>query len=117
MIINNRIMFGYGDVLVGFDIYGRLNFTEFSPPTLIGAKMKITDETEIGDSINICVCIDELFILRNWLESLKKNGKISKEFNFKSYILDFTNYNEKSIDVVLGTVNRLLAFNLMPLAC
>lgn len=95
MINNNILKFGYGDIAVGVDeLQQCMKFQQFKPPTECGKRV-YADVEWIGDEIKIYLNWEEYLEFNKLLEGVRcKNISV---FDFKDYIFDFTNYNEKSI--------------------
>lgn len=101
MIRENRIIFGYGSVLTGRD--GALTFEYIQPSAIVGESVKIS-EYEVLDRVRITVDRD-FFVLRDRLKELTPS---ESNIEFRGYILDFSNFNLKSIEIVLKAVNSLI---------
>lgn len=97
MIKGKRLCFGYGDIGVGHNIFS-LIFQNMRPPQELGTE--ITDDINveyIGEEIRIRIIdFKEVAEFKELLEKVKE----TKTFKYKGYIFDFSNYHEKSIEVV-----------------
>jgi hypothetical protein len=112
MIKENRILFGYGTVAVGHRI-GKLILTEIKPPQPIGYGIK--SEVEYLDTVEITATNEEFDVLLKRLNNLE--NEVIKEIEFKGYILDFNNYNKKSVHVVWEHTLNAQGISIMALAC
>lgn len=67
MIIGNRLLFGYGDIGVGFDTRG-LSFTQLKPPAEVGATLNpeycSQNGIEFGKEYNMPLELNEINILK-----------------------------------------------------
>lgn len=111
MIKENRIIFGYGTVMIGSN-HGILSFTWIKPPK------------EIGDPVNVdeVECIAELtFDFKEDFLKLKTDiSKINSEnsiINFRGCVLDFSNYNEKSVEALKIHLSVVINNMIICLAC
>lgn len=91
------IKFGYGDILVGVNRYiPRMSFTSIKPPVEVGTTVSYNDE-----DIEICGRVEileyHIHDLYNLFCTVNEDNKIVK---YKDWTFDFTNYNEKSVEVV-----------------
>ena len=114
MIKNNTIYFGHGTVGV-YSTSMRLVFEELRPPQEIGQSLKDMD-CERLNKIEISADYNEFIELQNKLEKLNENSD-NKRIVFKSYILDFTEYNFKSVEVVLKHIENATFLYGLSLAC
>lgn len=111
MIKGDRIMFGYGDVAVASSkIMSYIEFVNIKPPQEIGICLDVVEGIEYG----LCVRLkeDNSFDLYKLIKTVTEENNIVE---FKGYVLDFSNYNSKSIDVVLQHARNMV--NTMVLAC
>lgn len=111
MIKGNIIEFGYGDVVISSNsMLEYIKFTNIAPPMKCGAKVTSDLALEYGESITIYGDGDrELY---NLIKTVDRNNTIVK---YKGYVLDFSNYNEKSIEIALKHSRNMI--NWMALAC
>ncbi len=99
MIDGKTIKFGYGTVCVGNN-YSDLTFRTIKPPQEIGASLTCTAEIEYWNDV-ITISMAEHY------HRLKEKLTAALEVNdpcivvIDDYVLDFTNYNSESIEVVL----------------
>lgn len=110
MIKGNIIYFGYGDILVGVNAYGILNLTEIEQPKEIGSIPEIESFKKL-QTISLMIKNEHLTEIKKVLNKEKLEIKID------NYILDFSNYNEKSIKVVENAITRALWCYFLSLAC
>lgn len=112
MINGKVIKFGYGDVLVGANsFFGTLSITEIEPPTEIGTSHDVQEEgiTEIRRiSFNFDTDMHDLMKKLNNLRVLGSSVPELRTIQFRDYVFDFTNLNEKSVDVVRKFVEKAL---------
>lgn len=121
MIKGNIIKFGYGDILVGcynniddnWDKFS-LHLTAIKPPQEIGESV-VGKEYDILEDLNIIANSEEIFRLRCVLSEIFQSG--SKVINFKDYVLDFTEYNKKSVEVAIRATDQAIQMYMRPLAC
>lgn len=102
MIDGKIIKAGYGDIAVG-NFGWHIQFTPFKPPLEVGTTVRDLfgngDIVPTGDTITITLNSDSDFAeLKAKLEGVRPK-KASKIFEFKGYTFDFSNYNEKSVEV------------------
>lgn len=113
MIIGKTFKFGHGDIAVK----SMLNFLElqaFRPPQELGTYV-IPDRVEyLSEKFIIRFdSLDETSKLRQLLASAKENPV----FDYAGYVFDFTNYDERSVNVVLKHLASLENMILMCMAC
>ena len=119
MIVNDHIVqFGYGDILVDYTYRG-LRFREIDKPQAVGnsalddletGKVALTGKVVVIEIQNI----DELADFTECIDALK-NGKTTVVWN--DIILDFTNANNISVDIVEQVLNGFRACVLTAWAC
>lgn len=93
MIKDNILYFGYGDIAVGDTLDGHITFRGFKPPTIVGGDVP-KDVDWLTDQIKISVnkfSISELNRLKQ---------KEDKRIVIGNYILDFSNFNQESVNVI-----------------
>lgn len=114
MIEGNRLKFGYGDIAVGADgLTQRISFRQFKPPAECGEQ--VSDEVEyIGDEIVLEFSYEDYCEFNKYLKQISNKEII--EFIFKEYIFDFSNYNEKSINVCKKHLNNAMQWYFMCIA-
>lgn len=109
MIKENRIIFGNGDVFVNYTCYG-LRFIYNSRPYEIGTSVKTSEISYNDENKTPLVDIrindfEDLHALKKLLESVKVSD--IKTFEYDNHIFDFTNFNVKSVDVVINHLELL----------
>ena len=119
MIVNDYIVqFGYGDIVVDYTYRG-LRFREIDKPQTVGnsalddletGKVALTGKVVTVDIQNV----DELANFAECIDAIK-NGRTTIIWN--SIILDFTNANSASVDVVEQVLNGFRARILNAWAC
>lgn len=114
MITNKIIKFGYGTVLTtGNELSRVLFFQHIAPPKVIGEIIKDSDSYSVIGTLKFEYS-DDMKIL---FENLNNIHEFNFLINFRDYTLDFTNYNEKSIEVVKRAVSRVIIGFQLSLAC
>lgn len=111
MIKNNIIKFGYGDIAVHSCGMGYIEFKNIKPPLECG--QRITKDMDVdyhGKSIKIYEDEDWEFY-----ELIKTVNKDNNMVEYKGHTLDFTNYNQESVDTVKK--HAFNTINIMALAC
>lgn len=115
MINGKRLKFGYGDISVGaIPTRREIFFQQFKPPATCGDNVS-PDVEWIGEQIFIEIDYEDYKKLGKLLDKVETR-KISK-FTFKKYIFDFTNYNEKSVEVCRQKSNEAMRFYILAMAC
>lgn len=109
MIKGNIIEFGYGDIAVSSNGMGYISFTNIKPPLKCGQIITKVMRKDLEIGLNITIFEDKLWEVYNLVKTISKNNRVVK---YKDYILDFSNYNEESVKVVLRG-----AFNMVNLRC
>lgn len=119
--MEKEFKFGYGKIVVA--TYGIvLELTEIEPPLKIGP----VDDEELKkyDANNmvrtaISIPYDDALRLHDELIDLRDNSNTAcKRIVVKNrYILDFTEYNKESVNIVLRAVVHIINHNCMILAC
>lgn len=114
MIEGNRLKFGYGDIAVGANgLTQTISFRQFKPPAECGDQ--VSEEVEyIGNEIVLEFSYESYCEFNKYLKQI--SNKEITEFLFKGYIFDFTNYNEKSIDVCKKHLGIAISWYLMCIA-
>lgn len=122
MIKDNEIFFGYGDIIIGTsDLEGCLILSEHKTPNFkphIGELLTDKEKLQIIITNEIRIHEESTWDIYDELKKVNKNNRIISLVDSKTgkkYILNFENYNQKSVDAVrkgaLNIVNtRLLAF-------
>lgn len=111
MIDGNILKFGHGDIAVGYRVTGILTFQQFKPPEECGSYVSDNVEYTSEQIIINFTCYEEYLELSNKLKDVK--SKNISTFEFKDYIFDFTNYNEKSVEVCERYLKRAMSWYLM----
>lgn len=114
---NKTIYFGYGDVVVG-NYLNAIGFTEIEPPVEVGSSLSVetTIQTATGPEITIAFNNIESFTdFKNAIKTI--NGKDCLQCNYNGYTLDFSNYNQKSIEIILDKLEVIALFFILPMAC
>ena len=108
MINENRIIFGSGDVLANCMCYG-LRFIDSSESYKIGTCITSEIKKDGNDEISVAdiriTNFDDLNELKKLLESVKISD--TNIFEYDNHIFDFSNFNVKSVDVVLDQLDTL----------
>jgi len=110
MIKDNIIYFGYGDIATSNTFDGYLTLRQFKPPVKVGANVK-KDAIFLSDLIKIKVSHKDLKQISNM------NEVSGKQYAIGEYVLDFSNYNPKSVNVVVEHILMALGISRMALAC
>lgn len=114
---NKTIYFGYGDICVNYTL-NSIRFIEIIPPVEVGQSIpyEIMDRATIKSVITIKLnTIEKLIDFRNTIKTI--NGKDCLQCTYNDYILDFSNYNKKSINVLLTQLEKLIQIIILPIAC
>lgn len=115
MIINNRIIFGHGTVLVGVSVFpAAITFCQSATAHSVGETID-ADFEESGETISIPFDLTRDKELRQKL--LQVESREIDSFSFCGYIFDFSSYNPESIRVIRGKAITALYEYLIPLAC
>lgn len=111
MIKGKTIYFGYGDVLVGSQQFGNtINLTEIEPPKEIGSTPAKDTYTELQRVV--------LNVKWEHLSKLKLvKDKTITNFMIEDYILDFSNFNQASIEIVRKHIHNALYYDSLCFAC
>ena len=111
MIEGNRIIAGYGTLAVdSYHNSHKLIIKHIQPPKEIGSS--IVDEFEEIQAISIMINFNGYFELKRLLDEVSAEQPI---FTFESWIFDFSQFNEKSVEVFKKGLNNV--FDTRPLAC
>lgn len=107
VIKGDIIKFGYGDVVVGSCGRGYVSFTNIKPPLECG--QSITKDINVEYGLSVTIYEDEDWDLYKLIKTVNKDNRVVK---YRDYTLDFSNYNQKSVDVVkkhaFNTINTLV---------
>ena len=108
MIIGNIIKFGYGDIVVGH-IFNHLTLDgidqQFEPGSGVTEDQESTFKF-ITEPIDI-EFTSFAAIKKFKTQLLKVNGESNKIIEMSGYTLDFSNYNAKSIDVIIHHLEKI----------
>lgn len=116
MIDGKRFKFGYGDISVGGNpVTRQMIFQQFKPPIEVGADVMKHNVMWVGERILIKVSYGDYQDLCKLLSRVKSR-EIS-EFTFKDYIFDFTNYNEKSVEICKEKLSEAMSLYFLGMAC
>ena len=117
------IYFGYGDVQVGHSIYS-LYFRGFKPSVEVGTMTtkEVIKDNNIKWLTNKIYLdfrdIQEILAFEELVKQVRNNGGENfTQFKFKDLTLDFSNYNEKSISIVLMNLSVVRDNLLQVIAC
>lgn len=111
MIEGNRIIAGYGTLAVdSYHNSNKLIIKHIQPPKEIGSS--IVDEFEELQAISIMIDCKGYFELKHLLEEVSTDQPV---FTFGDWIFDFSQFNEKSVEVFKKGLNNV--FDTTPLAC
>lgn len=114
MITGNIIKFGYGDIAVGSNpITSTLEFQGFKPPQECGSRVIEENIKYVTDRIKIELNMDDCLLLLSKLRSINDN----KVIDLSGYVLDFTKFNQASVDVVLQHLSSIINWALLAYAC
>lgn len=114
------IRFGYGDVSVGAN-FSMIILRGIKPPIEIGT---IINDKVIKDN-NLEYISEPIIINFTTMEELMNFKKLVEEidgennicFEYSGYAFDFSNYNQKSIEVVLNCIERICQYLISLMAC
>lgn len=116
MIDGKRFKFGHGDIGVGaIPSTRQIHFQQFRPPIEVGDNVLNYDVDWIGERIFIEINYEDYQKLSKLFGSVKSRD-VSK-FTFKDYIFDFTNYNEKSVEVCQQKLSEAMSLYFLAMAC
>ena len=116
MIINNCIKFGYGDIHIGGDSgISSLSIWQIKTQGEVGRFVTMDKTEHVGDPIIIYVDYDDYKYLCKCLSEVRLR-KIDN-FEYKNYIFDFSNYNQKSLDIFIKALNISFYYKQLALAC
>ena len=105
MIDGNIIKFGYGDILVG-SILNCITIVGIDKAFEPGMTFSEDNVKFITDTLHITFnTIIQITSFRYSLLKLEKSE--NKIFEYGGWIFDFTNYNQKSVDVVLSHLDNV----------
>ena len=114
MIENKVLKFGYGSIMVGqCDFTRTLKLSHIIPPLEVGQSVKESDNVTILETIEFKFENDMVDLLLKLTEI--EEG--SKQVEFRGYLLDFTNYNVESVNVLKKALNTVIRGWQLSLAC
>lgn len=122
MIKDNKIIFGYGTVVVS-SRWNQMIFQEIKPPLEVGScadePIKNGEVEFVGERKDILFNYDEIKEFQNLLQYRVNCNYPNKErfFEYKGLVFDFTNWNIKSYEVVLLHVERIKSYLIGLMAC
>lgn len=119
MIKDNRIVFGYGSVSVG-GFFNSLVFQEIEPELEIGANVNEYVNRDEAKFVGLPRTIafqayEECKDFDKLLSTV--DGENVTEIEYDGLILDFENYNEKSVEVVKKHLDVVIGYFLRLMAC
>ena len=115
MIKDNRILFGYGTVVVGsINIPGNISFQTSAVAHTVGESLE-PESAGTGPQISIPMTLEFYMELSQNLQRVEKRE--IDTFAFCGYSLDFSNYNPGSIQVVRKHAKNAMSNYLMAMAC
>ena len=110
MIVGNRIIFGFGTIgVMGSSLREQISFTVIKPPQEIGENI-VDESIEIGETIILKE--DRPYEFYNLVKTVNESNRV---IEYKGHVLDFTTYNQKSVNVVLKHARNMV--NLRIYAC
>ncbi len=104
MIKDNIIYFGYGDIAVGSNKFGEITLRQFKPSQNIGSD--VDNNIEGFEYLSKLIMLD--FNKKDYNVLLNIVNSQIKIYNLDGYILDFTNFNEGSVNVILKYMRHAL---------
>ena len=116
MINGNILYFGYGDIAVRTQfLFNEIQFQQFKPPQEIGTYVEYDKVEWIGECVKFELNEEECVW---WVKKLQKVlDRDTNAFEFKGYVFDFSNYNRKSVDVVVKNIYKIYNNLLTIVAC
>ena len=113
MVIDNKIYFGYGSILVGSCVIQGLTLTAIKPPQPIGP-LKTKEGIEFGQVIT-CNDLDQLFALVR--EIKKADSDEDTEISFGEYTVVLIAGSAQSKEILRKAADRVISFLMLPMAC
>ena len=104
----NNCYFGYGGIVV--HAYAQvIAFKEIKPTVEVGAEIYDKEHNKIGDweftGNQLSIIFDNMDEINKFSTALKKIEEDENGFfKFKDIILNFTHYNQKSMEVLKGAI-------------
>ena len=116
MIVGNVVKMGYGSVAVG-SAMDKLTFKYIKPPQEVGAKVDLRkgDVEVVGYELRVSVDLDDIRYLQE--KCAKVADRTITMFEYKGIVLDYSNYNPKSIDVLLEHLEGIFNYHISLMAC
>lgn len=119
MIKDNRIVFGYGSVSVG-GFFNSLVFQEIEPELEIGAN--VNEHVNRGEAKFVGLPRTIAFQAYKECKDFDKllstvDSENVTEIEYDGLILDFENYNEKSVEIVRKHLDMVIGYFLRLMAC
>ena len=112
MIKGKTVYYGFGDIYNDCNGYNELIFNNIKPSQEVGTSVDIL-HSKIIRQLSVTLAYEELCKLENQLNALHQAGIIK----VKDITLDFTNFNQKSVNAVLASVKYLMVNQLSLMAC
>ena len=97
MVEGKVIKFGYGTVCVGSNYQGQVTFRSIKPPQEVGSGIVYNRDIEFFNDMISIDMLKNSHILKSQLEIHQSPAIII----INEYTLDFSNFNRKSVEVVL----------------
>jgi hypothetical protein len=113
MIIDNKIYFGYGSILVGKCITKGLVLTAIKPPQPIGT-LESYEGIEFGQVVT-CNDLDQLCIVNKVLKQI--DSSVETEIPFGEYIIVFIANSAESVKILRRAVELAIYDIIAPMAC
>lgn len=108
------LQFGQGRIIFYVDAFGDIGVYITDNTIYVGTSAIDTDLSD-AKYFPIPIATDiEYSELETKLAAITIGIKI---FRYKNFIFDFTAYNKKSVDIVIGTLRKSQAIRAIPLAC
>ncbi len=115
-IEKKTIYFGYGDVQTGSGASLMLTFTGFKPPMEVGTEIIDQVIEYITEPIKLkFTSIEELMGFKKLVDEI--DGETNTYFQYRDYVFDFSNYNPKSIEIILKHIKNLQSHFIYLMAC
>jgi len=114
MIKGNTVYLGYGDVAVNATITDKIEFINIKPPYTIGESLIGVEGIEYLESIEEKLSYNDC---REILEQLKEITEENNIIKIKEITVNFSNFNQKSVDVVIRAVKHIMRNYIKLMAC
>lgn len=103
MIKKREILFGYGTIAAHGNVVSKtLSFKSIQPPKEVGIEIK--DHCGVLEEV-LFKYGEDMKLLYGQVKSLTKENN---QIEFRGYILDFSNFNEKSVAVVRKAISNVI---------